>query len=1029
LRTSSTCPEAPNWHGLGRILSAGLAALFSANIAQGIDPNRTMSQYVVERWGAEQGFPRAPVYSIGQAGDGYLVVATPSGVLRFDGLSFEQLHPADAEPLLSRVVSLVTDAQGVLWLRLSDAGITLLRYEHGVFRNIVADLPTVLAVDVIARDRNGTAVCLVNRNVSGSTGGRRAASGIVPCSRMSEGSVPSKGFPQSAVLAMAQTSNGDFWLGTAEEGLFRVHNGQAENVNEGLPDLKVNALAPGPNGELWVATDAGVARWDGAKLTRAGIPESLRGVQVLAMLADRDYNIWLGTNSRGLLRLNDHGVSALSGPDIGTPEAITALFEDREGNLWAGGGAGLVRLRDSPFIAYSMPEGLPAAGGGPVFADSSGRIWLAPVSGGLMWFRDEQRGHISNDGIDRDLVYSIAGRNDDVWIGRQRGGLTHLRPQGATFRSVTYTQANGLAQNSVYSVYEARDGTVWAGTLNGGVSRVAAGRLTTYSTANGLVSNTINSIMEGPDGAMWFATPAGLSVLSDSRWQSFTTSEGLPSSEVNCLLLDSGGVLWVGTAAGFAFRAASGFKAPSSAPRSLQAPILGMAEDRLGQLWVATATSVLRVNRAKLEQGALGEGDVREYGLADGLRGVEGVKRDRSVVEDASGRIWFSVNRGIAVVDPARLRDNVAPAIANIQAVWVDGRAVNMQDGAHFSGGVQRIIFDYVGLGLSTPERVRFRYMLEGFDHDWSGRVGTRQATYTNLPPTSYRFRVAAANPDGVWSAQDATFAFNVDPMFWQTWWFRLGLVAGCIVAVLALHHLRVTLVARQLNVRFEERVRERTRIARDLHDTLLQSFHGLMLHFQTVSKLLPEGKAKEQLEKTMERADRAIAEGRSAVYDLRSSATLTNDLAGAVNAVGNELSKESDTAFNLMVEGPTRELHPIIRDEIYRISREALSNAFKHAHARQIEAEISYGDRTFRLRIRDDGEGIPDEILERGRQGHYGLAGMRERAKQIGAELTIWSRVGTGTEIDLSLAGTTAYGTSPRRSWFRLFQQKGVQK
>ena len=1003
--------------------------MLSANTARGVDPNRTMSQYAVERWRAEQGFPSAPVYAIGQAGDGYLVISTPNGMLRFDGLNFAPLHAADVDTLLNHVVNLVTDAQGVLWLRLSNAGITLLRYERGTFHNVVADLPTLLAVDGIARDRNGTAVCLVNRRVSASVGGRSAASGIVPCSRMSEASEPSKGFPRSAVLSTAQTSNGDFWLGTTDEGLFRVHDGQAESVNEGLPDLKVNALAPGVHDQLWVATDAGVVRWDGAKLTRVGIPASLRGLQVLSLLVDRDSNIWLGTASRGLLRLNEHGVSAVGGPDSVTSEAITALFEDREGNIWGGGGAGLLRLRDTPFIAYSAAEGLPAAGGGPIFADSAKRIWFGPVNAGLMWFRDEQRGRVSSDGIENDLVYSIAGRNDDLWIGRQRGGLSHLRDRGATFQSVTYTQANGLAQNNVYSVYEARDGTVWAGTLSAGVSRVAAGRLTTYSTANGLISNTINSIAEGHDGTMWFATPEGLSMLSQNRWQSFTTSEGLPSDETNCLLVDAHGVLWVGTAAGVAFHGPSGFKAPVNAPQSLKQPILGVAEDRFGMLWVASADSVLRVNLAGLEQGTLGEADVREYGLADGLRAGDGVKRDRSVVTDTSGRIWFSLNHGIVVVDPARLQDNGVPAIANIQSVSVDGKALNLQDGVHFSGSVQRIAFDYVGLSLAAPERVLYRYRLEGFENEWTARAPTRQANYTNLRHGSYLFRVEAANADGVWSARDATFAFQVDPMFWQTWWFQLSLAAGGIITLTALHRLRITLVAQQLNVRFEERINERTRIARNLHDTLLQSFHGLMLHLQAVSRLLPEGKAKEQFEETMGRADRAIAEGRSAVYDLRSSATLTNDIAEAVNAIGNELSKENDTAFTLTAEGPTRDLHPIIRDEIYRIAREALSNAFKHAHARQIEAEISYGPRMFRIRIRDDGEGIPAGVLEMGREGHFGLRGIRERAKEIGAELNLWSRLGTGTEIELSLPGATAYGTSPKRAWFRIFKQKGPEE
>ena len=221
----------------------------------------------------------------------------------------------------------------------------------------------------------------------------------------------------------------------------------------------------------------------------------------------------------------------------------------------------------------------------------------------------------------------------------------------------------------------------------------------------------------------------------------------------------------------------------------------------------------------------------------------------------------------------------------------------------------------------------------------------------------------------------------------------------------------------RMIELRLEERVNERTRLARDLHDTLLQSFHGSMLHFQVVSNLLPAGKAKEQLEKALERADRAVAEGRSAVFDLRSSATMTNDLAEAVNAVGGELSDGNAASFSLTVEGHTMELHPIIRDEIYRISREALSNAFRHARARHIETEISYRPQTFRLRMRDDGEGIPAEFLEQGRAGHFGLQGMRERARQIGADLTIWSRPGTGTEIELSLAGTIAYNKSPQRS------------
>jgi signal transduction histidine kinase len=227
------------------------------------------------------------------------------------------------------------------------------------------------------------------------------------------------------------------------------------------------------------------------------------------------------------------------------------------------------------------------------------------------------------------------------------------------------------------------------------------------------------------------------------------------------------------------------------------------------------------------------------------------------------------------------------------------------------------------------------------------------------------------------------------------------------------------------MNLRFEERLAERTRIARELHDTLLQSFQGLMLRLQVVDDLLPQGKAKEQLEQSLERADQAIAEGRSAVYDLRSSAITTNDLAQAMRALGEELATQDSTAFHLVVEGSMRDLHPIIRDELYRITREALRNAFSHAAAHHIETEITYGERTFRLRIRDDGQGIPPELLEAGRAGHYGLSGMRERAQQIGARFEIWSGAKAGTEIELSVAGSIAYRTSPGRPLFRLFRKK----
>jgi signal transduction histidine kinase len=338
---------------------------------------------------------------------------------------------------------------------------------------------------------------------------------------------------------------------------------------------------------------------------------------------------------------------------------------------------------------------------------------------------------------------------------------------------------------------------------------------------------------------------------------------------------------------------------------------------------------------------------------------------------------------------------------------------------------VRDLDIDYTALSLIAPEKIRFRYKLEGRDRDWQNVGNRRQAFYNDLPPRDYRFRVVASNNSGVWNEAGDSLAFSIAPAYYQTNWFRVLMAVVVLAMLWGLYRLRLYQIAREFDAQLNGRVEERLRIARELHDTLLQSFHGLMLRFHVVSKLLQEGKAKEQLEKALEHADDAIAEGRSAVYDLRSSTTATSELSEALNAVGNELATEDTAEFGFVVAGPPRDLHPIIRDELYRISREALRNAFKHAHARHIEAEINYEERVFRLRIRDDGDGIPVEILEQGVPGHYGLSGMRERAREVGADLTIWSRAGAGTEIDLSLASSIAYGTSPRRSRLRIFGKK----
>ena len=481
------------------------------------------------------------------------------------------------------------------------------------------------------------------------------------------------------------------------------------------------------------------------------------------------------------------------------------------------------------------------------------------------------------------------------------------------------------------------------------------------------------------------------------------------------MLEDSAGVLWIGTSAGIAFRSASRFQVPAGTPPSLREQILGIAEDNYGSIWIATSNHVLRVSRDKLLHGSLSDGDIREFGLTDGLRGVEGVKRHWSVVRDPAGRIWFSLNHGISEVDPARLRKNSAPAIVHVQTILADSSQIGLHGAIHIPGGRRRITIGYAGLSLSVPERVRFRYQLEEFDHGWSRPAAVREAEYTNLPPGNYRFRVIASNPDGVWSGEEAAVRFQVDPLFWQTWWFRASVLIGCMLAGLAVYRLRVLRVTKQLHVRFEERLAERTRIAQELHDTLLQGFLSVSMHVHVAADRLPEdSQAKPTLIRALQLMGQVIEEGRNAVRGLRSSHSASLDLEQSFSRIQQELAPESggaqSVAFRVVVEGARRPLHPMLRDEAYRIGREALSNAFRHSNAKNITMNIHYTPNRLRILVRDDGCGIDSKMLVTGRDGHWGLSGMRERAERIGARFHVWSSPGAGTEIELSVPGVVAF-------------------
>lgn len=962
----------------------------------------------------KNGLPAGRLSSITQSTDGYLWIGTEQGLLRFDGLAFTLFQRASPDSMpLEHVLGLTFDSNEGLWIRMQDP--TILRYVDGTFSTARPKSERDPLVTAVSQGRDGSV--LFASRFDGVFAWKHKQFETL----RSRASLPNS----SPVISITTTANGEVWLGTRDSGLLRLRRDVVVPVTNGLPNQRINCLLAVGNDELYIGTDGGLVRWDGNKVTTVGVPDSLRRTTIFALARDRDANIWVGA-SKGLLRLNSQGASSFGEADSGKP--ITALFEDREGDLWAGGGDELVRIQESAFVMYPSPDHSVQEHNGPVHVDSHGTVWTGPRSGGLYSLHDGTLQEFVPAHLGHEEVYSIAGDGDDLWLGSKTRGLTHIVRRGDSSILKSYTQAEGLPHTSIYSVHQNRDGAIWAGTLTAGVSRFQDGRFTHYTSENGLVSNTILSIAEDSDGTMWFGTPSGLSSFAHNRWRTYSKQDGLPSENVSTLFEDDSGVLWIGTLHGIAFIRSGRVVACTGLLARLLDQIFGISQDQLGSLWITSATKVLRVNRSRLLSGSLSSGDVREFGASDGLADASGIRRERAIAADSSGRIWLSRKRGIGSFDPVRLRHTAAPTMVHINRLLVDGEPQNLHASLVLPANPKRIVVEYAGLNLYSPNRVRFQFRLNGFDHEWNAPVASNEADYTNLSPGSYLFRLVASNADQTWSGEEAKLRFEVAPAVWQTWWFRFASALLLLLLIVTLYRLRLQQITEHVNAQFEARLAERTRIARELHDTLLQSFHGLMLRFQAVNYLLPDKpeRAKQSLQIAIDRAALAITEGRDAVQDLRSSESDRNDLVTSLTALGQEFASNEQgknaPLFRVLVEGKPRQLYPGLQEDLYRISREAVANAFRHANATRVELDIRYAARMLRLRVRDDGAGMEPSVLAKGhRENHWGLPSMQERASAIHGRLEIWSELTRGTEIELTVPAGFAYMGAHSRLWDRL--------
>ena len=596
-------------------LPGALALAAFAQSAYALDPARAINQYARRAWNASNGFPRGRPDAISQSREGYLWIGTERGLIRFDGETFGRVEDFGPGRLaLDHVLGVRLEKNGVSWIR--SLSPSLIRYERGKFAaaRVYAEHDSLVTAMASARD--------------GSMLFASKMDGLFKSNSSSfQSLVKRELLPYSPATAIAETPDRDIWVGTADAGLVRVRGKTVVPLRE-LPSQRVTCLLAGPDEQVYVGTDHGLVLWNGTYLTNAGIPEILRTLPIWAILRDRDANIWIGSE-RGLIRLNSRGAVALESGDSAEP--VTALFEDREGDLWAGSADQLMRIQESPFAIYHSAVSVDPDQGGPVHADSRGGIWTAPERGLLGRIDNSVVTGLSLPPPFDDRIYSIAGDEDDMWIGFQQHGVAHVAVHKGRFTAL-YPKTQGAPPRPVSVVHRNRDGTVWIGTVGGGVARVQNGQTTTYTTHDGLPSNAVFSISEGAGGTMWFGTPSGLSTLSENHWQTLQAIDGLPSANIYSTFVDKAGVVWAGTLGGLAFvRSGRAIATPSDLASPLRGAIFGITEDHLGSLWLVTSDAVFRADRARLLAGSLSSGDIREFGLSDGLLDTQAVRRDSNI--------------------------------------------------------------------------------------------------------------------------------------------------------------------------------------------------------------------------------------------------------------------------------------------------------------------------------------------------------------------------------------------------------------
>ncbi len=964
-----------------------LLLCFGCGPTLALDSARDLSQFNRQVWLTENGLPQNTVHSIAQAKDGYVWIATEEGLARFDGIRFTVFDKQNTPALKSNDIRvLLEDRRGALWIGTTDGLVRLLDAKFTAFTTRDG-LPSNI-IDALCEDHVGTIF------VATAAGIVRLKDGVfAPFAAQDE-------FPKDGIKALFEDREGALWVGSSE-GLASYRNEAVARytAQDGLANNSVVSIAQDQDGRLWVGTTNGLSQLEGGRLLTYTTHDGLPNNRIISLAVDREGSVWIGT-AGGLIRFANKHFSSFRLGDALTNESILSTFEDREGSLWIGTeSGGLSLLKDKKFTTFTIKEGLGSDLVKSIYEDRKGNIWIGTNGGGLSLLKDGKlTTYTTADGLSSNVVLALFGDGDgNLWVGTP-DGLNRFRD--GKFK--VFTSADGLANDFIRSIYADHSGNLWIGT-RGGLTRLRGERFNIYTTADGLPNDFVGTIYEDLQDNIWIGTLGGLSKFKDEKFITYTTRDGLSSDVVISLHEDADSALWIGTSGGGLNRLKQGKFAAYTTRNGLPDDVVyGILEDRQNSLWLSSNKGIFRLNKNELDDfanGTVGSITPVLYGPADGMitRECSGGGHPAGW-RSADGRLWFSTIKGVAMIDPEKIKLNDQPPPVAIEQIRVDDESISPAQTIELSPGKSRLDFYYTALSFVAPEKVRFKYKLEGFDSDWVDGGTRRVAYYTNLRPGRYKFRVIASNNDGLWNPAGAAFDLYLKPHFYQTYWFYALCTLILAILVWQLYRFRLKRVESQ----FAAVLQERNRIAREIHDNLAQEMLGISVQLEVVARTMPASAelAKTHLDRVRILVRHGIAEARRYVWDLRSQALDKNDLPAALSDTARRLTTETAVSANVEVSGTFRPLSPLIEGNLLRIGQEAINNAVRHAQAQTILINLKFDARRVQLSVRDDGKGFDYQESKNGEARHFGLVGMHERAVRMGGSLRVDSHAGEGTEV-----------------------------